>query len=272
MPLDEIILVRRRSPDWRSLASDHESGLPIDASRYRPRVDVPGFPADIGACVQIWNDIFPLNFFRCRQVLTEISERTLRQISNAIMISEDEVCDLPGMITKPQSLLFFYDDDDLFAPNMFDHLAGVDFGLCDIAVFPLVRLGEEIFTFVRNDRPARMVLGERRNFGHRFQTNNYGISSRISVSGHLAHLKDHVLGSIYANQQNLTDTYFDILISATNKTPCSANIIGGLPSNKQNYRAFIRRYVDNLQRLTLPPGLEWLATPLNETIQLFGDI
>jgi hypothetical protein len=196
----------------------------------------------------------------------------LRQISNATIISGDRLCDLSTIIAESESLLFFFDDDDLFSPDTFERLSTLDLAQCDIAVFPLVRLGEDIFTFVRRNENARVLVGTRRNFGYRFQTNNYGISSRVALSEHLPHLKDHILGSVYANRQDLHDAYFDVLISATNKTPCSANIIGELPANQTQYRAFVRRYVDNLRRLEIPSELRWLNEPLDKTIELFAGI
>jgi hypothetical protein len=273
MSLDQIIFVSRQSPDWGGLAQDYGAGLPIDPSRYEPRSKVPGFPDDIVACIQIWNDTFPMNFFRCRQALTNISQHSIRQISRAKIISDDRLSELPSIMKGLRVVLFFFDDDDLFAPNTFECLSTLDFGQCDVAVFPLVRFGEETFTFVRRAKTARIVVGRRRNFGHRFQTNNYGVCSGIALSEHLLQLKDHVLGSIHANQENLRDRYFDILISATNKSPCSANVIGGfLHSNQLQYRDFVRRYVENLGRVQIPPELGWMIEPLNETIELFREI
>jgi hypothetical protein len=269
--LDGIIFVRRRSPDWASLACDYEAGLSIDPSRYI-RVDVPGFPEDIAACIRVWNETFPVNFFRCRYLLSDISERTIRQIHNAVIISSDQISEVPTISRSGECLLFFFDDDDLFAPKTFELLANVDMSRCDIAVFPLLHIGEHIHTFVRNNQPAELLVGERRDFLFRFQTNNYGISPRISRSEHLAHLQDHVLASFYADQRNLKDTYFDILISATSKTPCSAIGLSGLLSSQQQYRAYIRRYIDSLRQLKLPAELNWLNAPVTETITLFADM
>jgi hypothetical protein len=270
MALNRIIFIRRQSPDWASLAFDYEAGVPVDPSRYVPQPMVPGFPDDIAASIRMWNEMFPVNFFRCRQVLADLSAHSLRQVRNASIISQDRIGEIPAVITGSASLLFFVDDDDLFDPNTFSRLSGLDLGQCDIAVFPLARLGEDSFTFVRKDEPARLVVGRRRDFGHRFQTNNYGLTSRAALSVHLPHLKDHVLGSIYADQQQLLDSYFDVLISATSKTPCSANVIGALPADPPAYRAFIRRYVENLTRLELPRELNWMVEPINETTALFG--
>jgi hypothetical protein len=272
MPLDHIIFVRRQSPDWAALAHEYEADTPIDPSRYIPRLAVPGFPDDIATCIRIWNETFPVNFFRCRQRLAAISEHSLRQISNARILPPDGIGEVPDIISGFRSLLFFLDDDDLFAPNTFECVSALDLGRCDVAVFPLVRFGDDTFTFVRSDAAARLVIGRRRDFGHRFQTNNYGLASAAALAGHLEHLKDHVLGSVYADQNRLRDTYFDVLISATNKTPCSANIIGGLPSNPPEYRAFIRRYVKNLRQLQIPSELGWMNEPLRQTIRLFNEI
>jgi hypothetical protein len=268
MPLDQIVLVRRRSPDWRGLARDYEAGLPIDPLRYRP-TDVPGLPEDLPLCVRLWNELFSVNFFRCRQTLKDISERTLGQVKNAVVVSESQLQELPDIVKKSRFLLFFFDDDDLFAPTMLDELSAVDLNACDIAVFPLVRLGEYSYTFVRGDRSARIVVGRRKDFRYRFQTNNYGISSRIALSPHIEHLKEHAVGSSYADDQKLSDSYFDLVVSATNKTPCSLAMIRTLPSNPHEYRSLVRRYVDKLGQLEVPPELGWLKSPIAETTTLF---
>jgi len=269
--LDRIIFVRRRSPDWQGLASYYEAGVPIDPSSYKPEVRVRGFPEDIVECIRVWNETFPVNFFRCRGILKEISERTLRQVWNAVILTEERLEELPAITNGLQSLVFFFDDDDLFAPGMFELLCNLDFGQCDVAVFPLIRLAENIGTFVRPGHPARLVVGGREDFRHRYHTNNYGIS-RIALTDQLINMKDHMQASTYADQQELKDTYFDILISATNKTPCSAQHLGRLPARIHEYRAFIRRYVENLGRLKIPRELDWLSEPLSATIKLFAEI
>jgi len=232
-------------------------------------VKVRGFPEDIVGCITVWNETFPVNFFRCRGVLKEISERMLRQIRNAVILTEERIDEVPA-VRNGHSLVFFFDDDDLFAPGMFDLLSHVDFSQCDAAVFPLIRLAETIGTFVRPGRPARLIVGRREDFRHRYHTNNYGIS-RIALTD-LINMKDHMRASSYADRREFKDTYFDILISATNKTPCSAQNIGRLPARVPEYRAFIRRYVENLGRLKIPRELDWLNEPLSATIGLFGEI
>jgi hypothetical protein len=269
--LDRLIFVRRRSPDWERLAEDHESGTAIDPARY-VRVNVTGFPGDLVARVGMWNRTFPVSFFRCRQGLKEISERALRQVENAVVMSDDRLHEVLAMTRDARSMLFFFDDDDLFAPDLFARLSTVEFGRCDVAVFPLIRLGEHVYTYVRDDEPARVTVGRREAFRFRFQTNNYGVSSSVALSEHLVHLNDHVAASTYADRRNLSDRYFDILIGATNKTPCSAAVIRGLPTDERAYRALVHRYVESLARLTLPPEAAWLTKPVDDAVALFAEV
>jgi hypothetical protein len=270
--LDRIVFVRRKSPNWEGLTRDYEAGKAIDPSRYQPPPGIPGFPADLTLCIKTWNETFWTNFFRCRQALKQLSEHTIRQVRNSIFITEDQLRDLPDLVAEARFLLFFFDDDDWFAPDMFERLSMLDFAACHIAVFPLVRFGNDILTFVRRHEPARLVIGTREDFGYRFQTNNYGICRDIALSNHMPRLLDHMLGSRYVDEINLPDTYFDVLISATNKTPCAASSIGELLTDPPAYRASVRRYVENLRQVRIPPELDWMIEPLERTIDLFGSI
>jgi hypothetical protein len=271
-PLDHIVFMRRQSPDWASLTRDYEAGLSIDPSRYQPPSELPGFPTDIAGCIQIWNDTFRINFFRCRQILKELSEHRMRQVTHSIFTTVDRLGDLPALVADASFLLFFFDDDDWFAPDTFERLSALDCRGCGVAVFPLVRFGDDILTFVRRTETARTVVGARVDFGYRFHTNNYGLAPSVALSDHLPRLQDHILGSRYVDQIKLADTYFDVIISATNKTPCAASSIGKLPSDPAAYRASVRQYVRNLERLQIPPEVNWMAEPLNETIKLFSAI
>src|ERR1700689_5607709 len=96
--LECIVFVRRQSPDWATLAGDYEADKFIDPSRYRPPPGLPGFPEDIAGCIRVWNDTFSLNFFRCRQILKDLSEHTVRQARNSIFITEDRLRELPILV------------------------------------------------------------------------------------------------------------------------------------------------------------------------------
>jgi hypothetical protein len=194
----------------------------------------------------------------------------VRQVKNSILLTEDRLAELPAQVGDARFVLFFFDDDDWFAPDMFERLAELDLSRCDIAVFPMVRLGDDIITFVRPWEDARIVVGTRVDFTFRFMTNNYGILPRTALSDHLPRLQDHMLGSAYADQRDFDDPYFDVLISVTNKTPCSASSLGRLPADPSAYRASIVRYVENLKQLQIPQEMHWMRAPVGETISLFG--
>lgn len=270
--LDCIVFVRRQSPDWTSLADDYEAGRVIDPLRYIPPPNLPGFPSDISACIRIWNETFAVNFFRCRHILRKISERSIQSVHDSIFLAEGGLSDLPSIVTNERFLLFFFDDDDWFAPDIYRRLSELDLNQQEIAVFPLVRFGERVLTFVRKSQNAQIVVGERTDFGYRFHTNNYGIASGIALSEHLTHLQDHMLGSSYADQIDIPDRYFDIIISATNKTPCAASSMGRLTLDASAYRAAVGKFVENLETLKLPTDLAWMQGPLSETFRLFADL
>lgn len=115
--LDRIVFVRRRSPDWEALTRDHEFGMRIDPSRYRPPPELPGFPDDTVACIQAWNDSFWVNFFRCRRTLKRLSEDCVRQVRNSILLTDDEMAELPARVGDARFVLFFFDDDDRLLPT-----------------------------------------------------------------------------------------------------------------------------------------------------------
>ncbi len=194
-PLDSLVFVMRQSPDWELLAADFESGKHIDLNRYKPSSSIPGFPDNIETYITIWNDAFPVNFFRCRHILKGIATKLLGKINHAILFKESDIVDIRSVLSGQRFLLFFHDDDDWFAPDAYEKVAMKYLCLNDIAVFPLVRLEFNTFTFVRKSETAKFVIGERRDFHFRFQTNNYGIPSRIALSDQLLEFKDHVLAS-----------------------------------------------------------------------------
>ena len=159
--LDRIVFVRRQSPDWEALMRDHEAGAMVDPSRYRPPPDVPGFPEDTVGCIEVWNRTLSVNFFRCRHILKQISDQTVSLVHNSICITDDRLGELPDLVGGSRFLLFFFDDDDWFAPHTFERLAALDLDQCDIAVFPLPRLGDDIITFIRPAAGARIMVGSR---------------------------------------------------------------------------------------------------------------
>ncbi len=79
VPLDQIIFVRRRSPDWQGLACDYEAGMPIDPCRYK-RISMIA-PFDIqtrSSCAghQILREVWALRNGGCGHHFHHPSRRT----------------------------------------------------------------------------------------------------------------------------------------------------------------------------------------------------
>lgn len=269
-PLDRVVFVLRQSPDWAELARDHEAGLPVSPSRYRPPGFIEGFPGNIEEWIRSWNELFPVNFFRCRQILKDVAVGLLRSVDRAVVLSESDVSTLPSVIGNRNFLLFFLDDDDWFAPDTFARIARLDLRGRPVAVFPLVRFDTSTFTFVRASESARTLVGARQDFHFRFQTNNYALGRSLALSGDLLRMKDHVEASRFADSAGIEDTYFpDVVISATNKTPASASRLPGLLADPSKSRSRLRDYVRNLEELSIPDELGWCESALRATIGLF---
>ena len=268
----KIAFVFRQSPDWASLAADYESGKTIDIYRYKPRHDISGFPQRIDKWIAAWNRRFGLNFFRCRQILKNIAVELVARIPDSQLMAEGEISLYADAIVKYGPLIYYLDDDDWFDPDIQHRLSGLDMHAIDVAVFPLVRFGQKIFTFVRENETAEIVIGERRNFSFRYHTNNYGIRSGRVPFSDLLYLKDHVEASGYADRNALTDGYFDLIVSATNKTPCSASSLPALFERPEQTLSILRRYVDGLKSVPIPDRMPWLYEPIGRTVGLFEEL
>ena len=97
---DHIVLKRRQSPGWHGLARDRAAGSPIDPGRYLPPSSIPGFPADIVACIEAWNATFSADFFRCRAILKEIFDRPLAPIARAVVLDAVDTDGLAAASTR----------------------------------------------------------------------------------------------------------------------------------------------------------------------------
>jgi hypothetical protein len=265
--MDFILFVVRQSPDWDALSKEYEAGFFIDPSRYSPGEFIQGFPDNVENYIDMWNHVFQINFFRCRKILKDIAFRQMNEVKDSIVLQLDDLEFVSSRFATKKFIIFFVDDDDWFAPNTFQKLSGIDF-LNRIGVFPLVRFGINSFTFVRDTEQARIIVGERKNFNFRYQTNNYGIPHTMATSEHLLMLKDHVAASRHADMQGFNDSYHDIIISATNKTPASVSIFRRFLTPK-DYKVAVSQYIDKLGNLLIPNEMGWAKKPVTETLDLF---
>jgi hypothetical protein len=263
------LFILRQSPDWHSLARDFRNGSEIDPKRYLPAEWVPGIPLKLVELVAEWNARMEVDFFSCRARLKEVCDDSIVQIPGARRASYSEVDNLASKIEN--CVAFYHDDDDWFAPDIAETLKVVLPESYDICVFPLVLIGLNTITYARRPYPNQ-VVGRRINFSHRYQSNNYGINGRICDRATLLGMKDHALGSEWANSHGLRDVYIDTIISATAKTPCSALQLPRILHAPARAKEHVCRYVDALREVVIPTNLRWLANRVQSLIELFSAV
>lgn len=266
--MNGVVFVVRQSPPWPALSREFRAGRRIEPQRYLPDRSIPGFPANVDKAIERWNKRFRIDYFTCRAILGEISNRNIAAVPGSRRFSYKEREAILALAGRERFVLFFHDDDDLFAPGLPDCLAATSDD-ADIHVFPLFRLHSEIVTFVREGHAAKAVLGTKRGFDFRFQSNNYGLSSRILNDEVLVRMTDHVEASAYADAHRFSESVHADVAGATVKTPCSASYLPGLIENPGRFERGMRTFVGNLEQLQLSGGCEWLKTPLEYIARLF---
>lgn len=260
-----VLFAVRQSPDWSHLAARFAAGEWIDPAAYVPARHVPTFPPRIAACIAAWNRGYAVDFFACRAALKTIAAETLAAVADgAVFAAGNWPADWPATPFR----LFFLDDDDWFAPDTAARIALV--GAEDVAVFPLLRLDVPVFTFVRLRRPESPVIGLAGGFSNRYQTNNYGLHPRLCTPERLTRLADHIAACAEAERMGLSDGYYDVMLSATNKTPVSASVLERIEQDPAVFRARVVAFVAALRTITLPAHAAWMASPIRRTADLFA--
>ncbi len=82
-----LILVIRRSPDWRALAAVHARGAAIDPGAFAPATRVPAFPATIAACVAALRGlVLPAHAKWMREPIARTAELLAAALPSAIRL------------------------------------------------------------------------------------------------------------------------------------------------------------------------------------------
>jgi len=268
--LEQILFVRRQSPDWFALADDHLNGRKINEARFVPNYPIPGFPKNIAELIRLWNRTFAVDFFTCRARIATLSRANISSIPNSACFEFTETAKILDAMSSKRSVLFFHDDDDFFADTIFERMR-LDHGWqADTCVFPLFRVENDLFTFVRDGQDCAFIWGRRQAFHFRFQSNNYGINGRICSPELLREMKDHVLASRFADNLALSEHVYSYPVSATVKTPCSASMLGALKKNKDQFRKDMQAFSKKYSAPDLPDEYAWLRDPLQEIARLFA--
>ena len=267
--LDCVVIVVRQSPDWAALARDFHASEAIDPKRYAPPRDIPTFPTDIAELIARWNAFSEIDFFTCRLLLKEIAKSTLRRIERAMVVPCGELPRAMAELEGARFMLFFCDDDDWFAPDLFSTLSAQDFHGADVAVFPFVRFGWQTCTFENPGLPACAGVEPRRPFAQRYHTNNYGLVAHMWQPAHLAAMQDHFDASDYSDRLGFRDRHVEKIIGATNKSPCAASFLRETVADAAGFGPLIERHVRELRSHGIPDELDWMRAPLSATIALF---
>jgi hypothetical protein len=265
---ETFVFVRRQSPDWFSLAREFRRGARIDPQRYLPDHPIAGFPANVDRAIDAWNERFRIDYFTARTVLAALSERNIASIARARSYTYAQQERILQSAADGPFVLFFHDDDDFFAGDLPDRLASLAEGV-DVHVFPLFRVHSDLVTYVREGQHSEFVWGTRRNFDYRFQSNNYGIDSRILSQQLLIAMKDHVEASHYADAHNLREALYPFPVSATVKTPCSASHLGRILEHPRHFEREMKAFAQRFSRPDLPAAYAWLDRPLRLIAHLF---
>lgn len=261
-----VVLAKRASPEWGVLARDYAAGVPVPPTRFFPFHDLR-FSRDIPGLIDRWNRLSAVSYFECRERMCEIADNNLARVESVIRIDWTEVPALLESGRDTSMLLFYHDDDDWFCPSLKHVLGDIDVTSVDALVFPFLRFASGATTFALNGAPTAAAVGRCEPFRYRYCTNNYGLTTRALARSN--ELIEHTRASEIAETLGFVDTHVDKVISATNKTPCSASWLFRLPEDKTAFDSYIVAYIESLQNMALPPKVDWIDTPLRQTLDLF---
>jgi hypothetical protein len=264
------LFILRQSPDWHSLSADFKAGKKIDPVRFRPPEPVPAFPNRIAEFIGAWNARMGVDFFTCRSRLKDMCDDSIAQIPGARRVSYRDAAAIGPDIKN--YIAFFHDDDDWFAPDLLDVLRETMPEKYQVCVYPLVRIAEKTETLMPFAEPPPFVVGMPHPFTHRYQSNNYGLNGEICDKNTLIAMKDHIQASNFASREGLRDTYISRFISATAKTPCSAQTLAKMFRDPDKARNDVERYVKALKQLRVSKELPWIQSRVEKLADLFAEV
>jgi hypothetical protein len=268
-----IVFVRRQSPDWQSLSQDWRRGAHIDPVRYVPDHSIPYFPDRVDLLIQQWNRRFKIDFFTFRYVVAELSHRSIASIRGARLFTFDQLQAVADHARTENIYVYFHDDDDFFSPSLPLVIQSAK-TQPDAIVTPMFRFGADgNCTFAREECTPEFLWGRRQPHHFRYQTNNYGLSGRrCTTLPELSALKDHVLASSYADQENYRDEVLPSIISATVKSPGSASALPVFRGGADSHKQYFDRFIERLDIADLPDAYGWMSQPMQMIARLVESV
>jgi hypothetical protein len=296
-------IVPRHTPDWQRLSDDFRRDGCCNERDFVPEVPPPGFPEDLTARIDLWNQAFKVDFFTCRARIAEIARSSWTAVSGAGLLQDR--ASLQRAVQEPPELgrrFLFVDDDDWFAPDL---PARLEPGLASRAA--IVRWAAPVFngewqvrlqprfaprTLVRlylyaRSRPVPEAIYRRlvdllpqepacplTPADHILYTNNYAVTERyLDLFNDLDCVADHSDASKLAIVSRLRiQSLPRLVLSATNKHPCSAGVIGRIgigTGRSQRLRHFVEGYVRRGRKCVTPASLAWAKQLVDETLSVF---
>jgi hypothetical protein len=290
-------------PPWRLLAEELQRSGRYMTELFLPDPLPPGFPVDLLARIKLWNDTFHLDFFTCRARLHDIAQETWRATRAPEILYTPDSKQLAHRVRElPETLVCFTDDDDWFAPTLATQLQALELpDICALRWCAPLFNGRWSFRFTPTFYPRAFVRTYRRirgspvlaaTFRHAinwiaapasvqpagniFFTNNYALGSRfLREYDTFAPAADHCDATdLFLRNRLPIKTYPSLTLSATNKHPCSAGVLGHAIRNieaKSALRAYVSEYLDAAQQSQTPASLAWTQPYLARTIELFAE-
>ena len=250
-PAPSFTLVVRQSPDWGALDA---AGGSHDPNGFEQMLALP--QGSIARMIQLWNDTFPVSFYRVRQQLKEIAFDTFAAVRGTEPLRFDAYLAQP---LAPAAYYLFTDDDDWFAPHVLERLSGAGIGELDLVIWGSIRF--------RGGFEFRQI----RDFCY---TNNYVIRGALGPAGNVERVgfAQHGVGQGLISDDRIRRRVIPDYLSITNKHPAAATMM--LKASKDDLSAnrlveSVRRYVERSGDGAIPHGYEWAAPYAARSVATF---
>lgn len=282
------IIAVRSSPDWAGLSAKLRAKGFLDPADYLPSPLPPGFPEKVGETLELWNNTFSRDFFSVRADVAALARATWEAAKPDAIVSINEFEDWSSRHDDVPVCIFPTDDDDFFAPHLFEGVSPLK--KRTVARFPSPLYTDKLFHRPVDTRFPRLTLALRRQHGlypkklaflkplvtpkecefglpalqcdFLCQTNNYALLGNLhawkdqmdSVGEHV--LASEALGRFKYRRRDLSDRY----ICLTNKHPCSISRLSVLLKDDFNgdaLRKGVEDYVRSLDDFAPPQNMEW---------------
>jgi hypothetical protein len=300
-------IVPRRTPDWRALSDGFRRNGRYTERDFIPEVLPPGFPGDLAARIDLWNDTVKLDFFTCRARLADIAQASWADVEGATLLSDHVALQAQALAPGTGRRRFlFVDDDDWFAPELPMLLepevaSGAAIVRWAAPVFDggwkvrlqgrfAPRLLVRAYLYARSrpilgavyrravgwlpqDPNCRLVPGD-----HVLYTNNYAVTERyLRYFNDLTCVADHSDASKLALVSRLRiQSRPRLMLSVTNKHPCSAGVLGSLGPLDGGAGARLRQrvagYVRRGRASPVPRALGWATRLAGQSLDLLESV